>query len=72
MKNGFLYKVKKERWIFWLVSILCMIEAISVSGFNFGKLMRDGAMHAALLWGILGYVSAAHVSILKQDSSTET
>jgi hypothetical protein len=72
MKKGVLSNLKKERWLFWLVSMICLIEAISESGFNFGTLMRDGAMHASLLWGILGYVCAVHVEILNNDSGSDT
>ena len=41
----------------WLISILCLIDALIVSGTNYREFIRDGAFHASLLIGMAGYLS---------------
>ncbi len=41
----------------WLISILCLIDALMMSGTDYQAFIRDGAFHASLLIGMAGYLS---------------
>lgn len=46
-----------SRNILWLISILCLVDALYMSGTNYQEFIRDGAFHASLLIGMAGYLS---------------
>ncbi|XOV77704.1 MAG: hypothetical protein ACFHVJ_12190 [Aestuariibacter sp.] len=46
-----------SRNILWLISMLCLADALYVSGTDYQMFIRDGAFHSALLIGMAGYLS---------------
>ncbi|WP_426370209.1 hypothetical protein [Pseudocolwellia sp. HL-MZ7] len=52
----FLGEYRWGRNFLWVISILCLFDAIWVTA-GTGELIRDGAFHSSLLFGIAGYLS---------------
>ena len=46
-----------SRNILWLISVICLVDALMVSGQDYQAFIRDGAFHSALLIGMAGYLS---------------
>lgn len=46
-----------SRNFLWVISVLCLADALYVSGTNYQDFIRDGAFHSALLIGMAGYLS---------------
>lgn len=61
VQKGFIDKLVGEwswsRNILWLISVVCLIDALVVSGTDYQAFIRDGAFHSALLIGMAGYLS---------------
>jgi hypothetical protein len=62
-KPTFKWLLGEYRWskyMLWIVAFFCLIEALNSTGFGtggFGRLIRDGAFHSTLLFGIAANLS---------------
>lgn len=60
-----------SRNILWLLSVLCLIDALMVSGQDYQAFIRDGAFHAALLIGMAGYLSELRYRFFRELRNDE-